>query len=210
MRLVIVSALLAASTQSPSAATVLIKVNPLTASGIDPNDSIRQVVVTQATAVPSFDLASDRFLLSLAAFGLSGPLAFINSLAADLPVSGFNMAVLQDSDNDGDAVTAFNAIAAANLIAGALTVDGAGFYVYFNSTLNINRLVFSTNLNSPTSDLVILAAIQSPTGADAIAALPRFTAPNFQAVAPLPLPAALPLLAAAVAGLGLVRRRRRS
>jgi hypothetical protein len=87
--------------------------------------------------------------------------------------------------------------------------EGAGFFVYFNSTLKINRLVFSTNLNSTTSDLAILAAIQSPKGADAIAALPGFGAANFQAVAPVPLPAALPLMVAALAGLGLVRGRRR-
>ncbi len=141
--------------------------------------------------------ATDTFLLDLAAFGMTGPLAFINSLATGLPASGVDMVVLQDSDNDGNPATAFNAIAAANLIAGALTGDGPGFFVYFNSVLSINRLVFSTNLNSTTSDLAILAAIQTPTGADAIAALPRFTAPNFQAVAPVPLPAALPLLAAA-------------
>jgi hypothetical protein len=209
MRLVIASALLAASTQFATAATVPISVNPLTASGFDPDDGIRQVAFNQAIAVPSFDPAADSFLLNLAAFGLAGPLAFINALAADLPASGVNTVVLQDSDNDGNNATAFNAGTAANLIAGKLTENAAGFFVYFNSALSINRLVFSTNLNSTTSDLAILAAIQSPKGADAIAALPGFGAANFQAVAPVPLPAALPLMVAALAGLGLVRGRRR-
>lgn len=210
MRCLIASALLVVSTQLAAAATVPILTNPLATAGFDPDDGIRQVTGAGAIPVPSFDLATDSFLLDLAAFGLSGPLAFINSLASGLPASGVNTVVLQDSDNDSDPATPFNAILAANLIAGALTADGAGFYVYFNSVLNINRLVFSTNLNSTTSDLAILAAIQSPTGAEAIAALPGFGAANFAAVAPVPLPAALPLMVAALAGLGLARRRRRA
>lgn len=209
MRYLIAFALLVASTQFAAAATVPILINPLATSGFNPDNGIREVVGNQAVPVPAFELATDSFLLDLAAFGLSGPLAFINSLAAGLPASGVNMVVLQDSDNDGNIGTPFNAGTAANLIAGKLTENAAGFFVYFNSALSINRLVFSTNLNSTTSDLAILAAIQSPKGADAIAALPGFGAANFQAVAPVPLPAALPLMVAALAGLGLVRGRRR-
>jgi hypothetical protein len=209
MRYLIASAILVASVQISAAATVQISVNPLATAGFDPNDGIRQVAGAGAISVPTFDPSADSFLLSLAAFGVDGPLAFVNALAADLPASGFNTIVLQDSDNDGDPATAFNAGTAANLIAGALSDDTSGFFVYFNSVLNINRLVFSTNLNSTTSDLAILAAIQSPTGAGAIAALPQFSAANFQEVAPVPLPAALPMLGAALAGLAMVRRRRR-
>lgn len=209
MRYLIASALLVASVQLSAAATVPILVNPLAAAGFDPDDGIRQVTGAGAVPVPSFDFATDSFLLALSAFGVTGPISFVNSLASGLPASGVNIVVLQDSDNDGDPATAFNAISAANLIAGALTEEVAGFFVYFNSVLNINRLVFSTDLGSTTSDLAILAAIQSPTGAEAIAALPGFGAANFQAVAPVPLPAALPLFVAALAGLGLIRGRRR-
>jgi hypothetical protein len=208
MRFILASVLLAATVQGAAAATVQILQNPLATAGFDPDDGVRQVTAAGAITLPSFDPSADRFLLDLAAFGLTGPIAFANSLAAGLPVSGANVVVLQDSDDDGNPATPFNAGTAANLIAGALTDAGPGFFVYFNSALNLNRLVFSTDLGSTTSDLAILAAIQTPTGAEAIAALPQFGADNF-AVAPVPLPAGLPLLAAGLAGLGLLRHRQR-
>ena len=65
--------------------------------------------------------------------------------------------MLQDTDNDGNPATPFNAGSAANLIANALSDDGAGFFIYSNSVLAVNRLVYSTNLNSTTADLSILA-----------------------------------------------------
>lgn len=213
MRLILaataLAALLSASPHHATAATVPILQNPLATAGFNPADGVRQVAGGGAISLPSFDQAADSFLLDLAAFGVNGPISFVNSLAKDLPAGGFNTIVLQDSDNDANPATPFNAGTAANVIAAALTLDVAGFFVYFNSSLNLNRLVFSTNLNEPTADLAILAAIQSPTGQGAVAALPTIRADNFQAVAPVPLPAALPLLAAALGGLGLLRHRSR-
>ncbi len=206
----ITAAVLALGSQSASAATVSILQNPLpTSLTVNLNDSTRQVDSTAELKLPSFDIASDTFLIDLAAFGLAGPISFLNSLSSGL-TDGINVIVLQDSDNDANPATAFNAGVAANVIASALTEDAAGFFVYFNSVLGVNRLVFSTNLNVNTADLAILARIENPTGADAIAALPGFTQRNFDAVAPVPLPAGLPLLLAALAGLGLVRRRTRT
>jgi hypothetical protein len=207
MRLLLSALALAASTGAAASATFTLDANELVAAGADPNDGIRQVVGTGALNLPAFDVLADTFRLDLAAFGVTGPLVFANALAANLVGSGANVVVLQDSDNDGDPATAFNAGSAANLIAAALADDRAGFFVYFNSSLNLNRLVFSTNLNEPTGDLQILAAIQSPTGADAIAALPTFTAVNF---APVPLPASLPMLLAGLFGLRVLRRRARA
>ncbi|MBC7927314.1 MAG: hypothetical protein H7039_16820, partial [Bryobacteraceae bacterium] len=59
--------------------------------------------------------------------------------------------------------------------------DGAGFFMYFNSNLNLNRLVYSANLNDNTADLKILARIVSPSGQGAIDALPTFAEANFVA-----------------------------
>jgi hypothetical protein len=207
MRLTLSSLALAASTTVASAAVIDINNNVLAATGVDPDDGVRTVVATDVINLPSFDVLADVFLFDFEAFGVTGPLAFVNSLASGLVGSKANVIVLQDSDNDANPATPFNAGTAANLIAAALDTDGAGFFVYFNQTLNINRLVYSTNLNEVTADLQILAAIQSPTGADAVAALPTFTAAN---VAAVPLPASLPMLLAGLLGLRALRRRARA
>jgi hypothetical protein len=65
------------------------------------------------------------------------------------------------------------------LIANQLTTDGAGFFVCFNTTLNVSRLVYSTNLNVADADLAILARITSATGQRAIDNLSRFSEANF-------------------------------
>lgn len=190
------------------AATIDFLVNPLIgAPGVDLGDGVRQVFppAGQELFIPTFDVTSDQFRFHLSAFGVTPPLSFVNALAADLPPGGVNVVVLQDSDNDGNPATAFNAGTAANLIAAEIDEPGAGFFVYFNSALNLNRLVYSTDLSVNTADLAILARIESPTGAGAIAALPTFQAANFAAV---PAPAALPLMAAGLVALGFARNRR--
>lgn len=158
----------------------------------------RQVNGLGEQTLPLFNLLTDRFVFNTNAFPLVGPLTFVNSTASSLPFSGFNVIVLQDSDNDNNPATAFNAGTAATLIANQLTADSAGFFIYFNSALNLNRLVYSTNLNSADADLAILARISSPTGAAAISALPNFSAANF-ATTNVPEPSTLALSAAGLA-----------
>lgn len=206
MRLLLAALALVASTVAAPAAVIDIN-NNLLAATPDANPDARVVVGNGAINLAAFDVLADVFRLDLAAFGVTGPIDFVNATAAGLTGSTANVIVLQDSDNDANPATAFNAGTAANLIAAALNIDGPGFFVYFNQTLNINRLVFSANLNVNTADLQILAAIQSPTGAEAIAALPTFSASNFAAV---PLPASLPMLLAGLLGLRALRRRARA
>lgn len=141
----------------------------------------RQVSSIGELFLGSFNVATDVFQFNNAGFGVQ-QLQFINTPSSSLPATGFNLVVLQDSDNDNDPLTAFNAGAAANVIADRITADGAGFFVYYNSSLMLNRLVYSTNLNVNTADLQILARINSPTGNAAIAALPSFVESNFQVV----------------------------
>jgi hypothetical protein len=154
--------------------------------------------------ISGFDVSQDRFVLDVSVFpGVSETLSFANGLAADLPTSPLNVVVLQNSDDDNNAATAFNARSAARLIAGANGDSGPGFFVYFNSGLNLNRLVFSSDLSNGEAALDILFRISNPTGQDAIAALPTFSASNFVLV---PAPGAVGVLAGA--GLLAARRRR--
>jgi hypothetical protein len=133
----------------------------------------RQVNGLGEQTLPTFDIFTDRFVFNPNAFSNISSINFISSLGADLPDAGANVIVLQNS------TAPFNAGLAATLIANQLTTDGAGFFVYFNTTLNVSRLVYSTHLNVADADLAILARITSATGQGAIDNLSRFSEANF-------------------------------
>jgi len=150
-----------------------------------------------------FDIANDVFAFDPAVFDPSafagGGIVFASGLASTLPTSGANVIVLR---NTGDP---FNAGVAASLVADQVTTPGAGFFVYFNSGLNLPRLVYSTDLSSSIADLKILARMTNLIGDSA--ALADFTAANF---APVPEPSSYVLLLAggALVGTAALRRRR--
>jgi hypothetical protein len=191
------------------AADVLFATAPFQGSVADPNDGVRTVFGGLEQQLPAFDLAQDRFVFTHPAFGAGGPLSFISAAAAGIPASGFNVIVLQSTDNDGNPATPFNAGSAANLIAGQVQTDGPGFFIYHNSGLRVNRLVWSSNLNSATGDLSILARVLNPSGADAIGQLDDFSATNL-ALAPVPEPTTWALMLGGLAGVAAMQRRRRA
>ncbi|MBA4165003.1 MAG: hypothetical protein C0510_10325, partial [Erythrobacter sp.] len=94
-------------------------------------------------SITDFTFADDRFVLDAASFGVDGPVSFAavdaNAMGATIP-AGANVIVLLNSDNDGNPATAFNARSAATQIAGLVSEDVPGFFVYFNSGLGVNRL----------------------------------------------------------------------
>ncbi|MFN7835726.1 MAG: hypothetical protein ACK5NY_08075 [Burkholderiaceae bacterium] len=139
----------------------------------------RQVFAGLEKTLPSFEVNTDGFAFVARAFVLGGPLSFVNAPSSGIPASGANVIVLQDTDDDNNPATPFAAGNAATVIAGKVATDAAGFFIYHNSTLKVNRLVFSTNLNDPAADLSVLARIASPTEQSAINALPGFRGANF-------------------------------
>jgi len=151
-----------------------------------------------------FSIATDLFLLTSPEFGVSSPVQFVNDFEANLPSSGVNVIVLRD------APIPFNAGLAANSIAAQITTPGPGFFLYFNSGLEMPRLVYSTDLSDNTADLKVLFRLQNLTGQPGRDALPTFTDSNFAFTA-VPEPSTGMLTAGAfalLAGCGAWRRRR--
>ena len=139
----------------------------------------------------SFDTATDVFALGSSVFGVGDEVHFANDVVGNLPTGGVNVIVLETLDNDANSATPFGAGNAADLIAGQVTTPGPGFFIYFNSGLNLPRLVFSTDLDDNTADLKVLFRMNNLSGQPD--ALPTFTASNFAVV---PEPPTLMLLAA--------------
>lgn len=192
-----------ATVASPAAADIITFASDPFAGSTALTTPGRQVVATNELFLPSFDTALDQFVFDRGFFDIGPSVAFASGEAPALPLGGVNVVVLLTTDNDANPATAFNAGTAANLIAAQITTPGAGFFIYWNSSLSVNRLVYSTNLDDSTADLSVLARITSPTGSDAIAALPLFAEGNFGII---PAPASGTLLA--LAGLAAARRRR--
>lgn len=127
----------------------------------------------------SFSIANDVFSLESTVFGVGSSVNFVNAPVSALPASGVNFVVLETFDDDNNPLTPFGAGSAANLIAGKVTASGAGFFIYFNQSLDLPRLVYSTDLSSGNADLKILARMLNLNGAEGRNSLPQFTASNF-------------------------------
>lgn len=209
MRRTILSALAALSLSTAvNATTISFVTDPF--AGSDALTTPGRQIVGAETSV-SFLTASDIFAFDPLVFGVGNQVLFANDVVGSLPISGVNIVVLQTLDNDSDPTTPFGAGNAANLIANQITSPGPGFFVYFNSGLDLPRLVYTTDLSENTADLKILARMTNLLGQGGRDALPTFTASNFAMLSAIPEPSSLSLLAAPLAlwaiGHGLRRRR---
>ena len=160
-----------------------------------------------------FNPATDVFAFDPVVFDVASIL-FFNGEASDIPATGVNVVVLETFDNDSNAATAFGAGTAANLIANEITSSTPGFFIYFNSGLDLARLVYSTDLGDEAADLKIMARLQNISGQSGREALPLFTAANFvllddDAVTPVPEPSSLLLLGSGIATVAAKVRKRR-
>lgn len=149
--------------------------------GVDVSAAGRQIVGNE-DVLEDFDLSRDRFLLDGPSFGLSKIVfASIDARASGAPLpAGANVIVLRNADDDGDPTTPFLAGTAANQIARLDPSPRPGVFVYSNSILGLNRLVFSPNLGSASSDLKILARLTNAVGEAAVDALLDFSEDNFE------------------------------
>jgi hypothetical protein len=142
----------------------------------------------------SFSIPTDVFSLESTVFGVGSTVNFVNASASSLPTAGVNVVVLQTFDNDANPLTPFGAGNAADLIADQITNPGPGFFIYFNQSLNLPRLVYSTDLSDNNADLRILARMLNLTGQAGRDAMTTFTAANFHHHHPHRSPGAVQLL----------------
>lgn len=168
----------------------------------------RQVVGGEIS-IPVFDFANDVLGFDPSVFDIPTGISLFNGVAGDIPTSGANFIVLRTFDGDGNPGNGNQLAAgtAANLIADRITATGAGFFIYFNSGLDLPRLVYSTDLNSNTSDLKILARLTGLTGSAGREAMADFSAGN---VAAVPEPATWAIMITGFGLVGVTVRRRRS
>ncbi|MBS1830440.1 MAG: PEP-CTERM sorting domain-containing protein [Acidobacteria bacterium] len=206
-RLFTAGLLLAASHIAAPAANISFGVDPLEGTTVR-NSPGRQVVGGELFV--SFHTGTETFVFDAAAFGMT-EIRFANGAIGDIPTNA-NVVVLQTRDNDNNALTPFGAGNAADLLAAQITVSGPGLFIYFNSSLDLPRLVYSDDISSNTADLKILARMLNLNGQTGINALPTFTANNFAFAedSPVPEPSTALLLGAGIALLafGALKRRR--
>lgn len=166
----------------------------------------RQVIGNE-TSIPIFDFTADVLVLNTSTFGIPDGIRLFNGVAAQIPASGSNFIVLGSFDGDGNPLNGnqLNAGLAANLIADSIDATGAGFFIYFNSGLDLPRLVFSTDLGSSDADLKVLARFTGLGGQAGRDAMARFSQAN---VAGVPEPASWAMLIAGFAMVGATARRR--
>ncbi len=126
-------------------------------------------VLNTPDVITDFNIRNDQFLLNGRDLGIN-KLTFQKGATSELSGNANALVLLNPFAN---AAAAAKAIADNN----AITAD-AGVFVYFNSTLGISRLVYSTDL-SDGGDISVLANLTNQAGATGIKQLNQFTQQDF-------------------------------
>lgn len=165
----------------------------------------RQIIGNEIS-IPVFDFANDVIAINKSVFNVPG-LTLFNGEVGDIPQTGVNLVALRTFDSDGNPANGNQLAAgsAATLIADRITASGPGFFIYFNSGLDLPRLVFSTDLGSPDADLKVLARFTGLTGQAGRDSMAYFADANFAAV---PEPASWAMIVGGFGLLGAAVRRR--
>src|SRR5215204_229288 len=139
-RLLLIAVAWLVTVPSAHAATFTFTVNPLTGNPALTTPG-RQIVGGEPSIV--FNPATDVFAFDAAAFGVTAPLSFANGLTTAIPTTQTDVIVVRNG-------APLAAGLAADAIAAQVTQSGPGFFIYFNTALNLPRLVYSTDLDDPT------------------------------------------------------------
>ena len=151
--------------------------------GRDVSAPEREIIADNQDFISDFDFAEDKYRFNATDFDVVGDVNFtaVDANAEGASIApGTNVVAVLNSNDANDPNAPFAAGTAANQIAELTTEDGAGFFAYFNSGLELNRVVYSTNLNDASADLNVISQQTDLTGARAINALNDFSADNFE------------------------------
>jgi Ca2+-binding RTX toxin-like protein len=137
-------------------------------AGVDVSAPGRTVVNTPDELL-DHDLRTETVVLDRDDLDLPEDLLVVNGTVQDLFVQGL-------SGTDADVVVLQGAVgnagAAATAIADSGAAEGPGVFVYWNTTLLINRVVWSPDLGDPTADIALLGNIRTVEGQPALDTLP--------------------------------------
>ena len=151
--------------------------------GRDVSAPEREIIADNQDFISDFDFAEDKYRFNATDFDVDGDVNFaaVDANAEGASIApGTNVVAVLNSNDANDPNAPFAAGTAANQIAELTSEDGAGFFAYFNSGLELNRVVYSTNLNDANADLNVISQQTDLTGQDAIDALNNFSADNFE------------------------------
>jgi len=122
--------------------------------------------------ITDYTIGSDRFVLKGSDLGIS-QINFQKGITSEIASDG-NFIVMFDPFPN--AASAAQAIAANN----AITAD-QGVFIYFNSTLGINRLVYSQDLGDG-GNISVLANLTNQAGTDGLQSLNSYSANDFSLI----------------------------